>query len=111
MFKALGDPTRLRIYTFLGSCCCPVAVGDEGEVRSAAGPTAGDVCCHITGSEKVTSTLSFHLKELRTAGLIHMEKRGKNMVCSIRREALRKLAAYFDVERESGGECCQGDCK
>ena len=28
MFKALGDPTRLRIFEFLRGCCGSIAVGD-----------------------------------------------------------------------------------
>jgi ArsR family transcriptional regulator, arsenate/arsenite/antimonite-responsive transcriptional repressor len=103
MFKALGDPTRLRIFDFLRSCCCPVAVGEEGEVRPVDGPTVGEVCCQVTGVDKITSTMSFHLKELRTAGLIQMEKRGKNMICGVDREAMRKLADYLDDQRDCGG--------
>jgi ArsR family transcriptional regulator len=106
MCKALGDPTRLSIYEFLRSCCCPVAVGEEGEVRPVEGPTVGEVCCQVTGADKITSTISFHLKELRNAGLITMEKRGKNMICGIDREAMRKLADYFGGEREDGSDCC-----
>ena len=106
MFKALGDPTRLRIFEFLRCCCVPVAVGEGGEVRPVEGPTVGEVCCQVTGAEKITSTVSFHLKELRNAGLIVMEKRGKNMVCCIDRDAVRKLADYFGRQREGGSNCC-----
>ncbi len=104
-FKALGDPTRLRIFDFLRSCCGPVAVGDAGEVRPVCGPTVGEVCCQVTGTERITSTISFHLKELRNAGLITMERRGKNMVCAVNEDALRELGAYFAA---NGGtdECC-----
>lgn len=94
-FKALGDPTRLRIYTFLRNCCCEVEVDEEGVARPVCGPTVGEVCCSITGSEKVSSTISFHLKELRQAGLIRMERRGKNMVCGIEPAALESLQGFF----------------
>jgi ArsR family transcriptional regulator len=105
-FKALGDPTRLRIFEFLRSCCCPVAVDEDGEVRPVNGPTVGEVCCQVTGVDKITSTISFHLKELRNAGLISMEKRGKNMICGVNHDALKRLAAYFDEGREDGSDCC-----
>jgi ArsR family transcriptional regulator, arsenate/arsenite/antimonite-responsive transcriptional repressor len=95
MFKALGDPTRLRIFEFLCGCCGPVAVAEDGEVRNVVGPTVGEVCCHVTGIEKVTSTISFHLKELRQAGLITMERRGKQMICAPNPEAVASLARYL----------------
>jgi ArsR family transcriptional regulator, arsenate/arsenite/antimonite-responsive transcriptional repressor len=103
MFKALGDPTRLRIFEFLRSCCGPVAVGEGGEVRPVTGPTVGEVCCQVTGAGRITSTVSFHLKELRNAGLITMERRGKNMICGIDRDAVGRLAAY--LEGATGGDC------
>lgn len=109
MFKALGDPTRLRIWEFLSAQCCPVAVGDHGEVRPLVGPTVGEVCCSVTGAEKITSTVSFHLKELRQAGLITMEQRGKNRVCGVNRDAAARLAAFLDEhrERDTNHECCK----
>lgn len=100
MFKALGDPTRLRILEFLRGCCCAVSIDQQGGVR----PTAGEVCCSVTGSEKINSTISFHLKELRNAGLIHMEKQGKNMVCSVNQEAMRRLSEFLAPNPSS--DCC-----
>ena len=95
VFKALGDPTRLRIFEFLCNCCCPVAVGEEGENPPADGPTVGSVCCCMTGSVKVSSTMSFHFKELRNAGLITMERRGKNTICGVNREVLASLTTFL----------------
>jgi ArsR family transcriptional regulator, arsenate/arsenite/antimonite-responsive transcriptional repressor len=108
MFKALGDPTRLRIFTFLRSCCCPVAVEETGDVRPVDGPTAGEVCCHVMpGARQINSTVSHHLKELRMAGLITVERRGKNMVCGVNREAIAALVAFLG---ETGSEhpSCNG---
>jgi ArsR family transcriptional regulator len=96
MFKALGEPTRLRIVQFLRGCCCPVAVDEEtGDVRPVIGPTVGDVCCHITGRERITSTISEHLKDLRVAGVILMERRGKTVICAVNPAALATLGAFF----------------
>jgi len=103
MFKALGDPTRLRIFMFLRSCEGPVAVGEEGEVRPVCGPTVGEVCCHVTGADKISSTISFHLKELRNAGLISVERRGKNMICSVNPAALEALTTFLERGDE---DCC-----
>jgi len=105
-FKALGNPTRLRIFEFLCSCCCPVSLGESGEAACAEGPTAGEVCCRITGAEKITSTISFHLKELRQAGLITMERRGKNMVCGVNPQAVEALRSYLNGLGAVNGPDC-----
>src|SRR5580704_18756177 len=103
MFKALGDPTRLRIFEFLRSCSGPVAVEETGEVRPVRGATVGEICCCITGVEKSSSAVSFHLKELRMAGLIEVARQGKHLVCSVNEEAVRRLGGYF----ASTGGCCE----
>lgn len=112
MFKALGEPTRLRIFEFLRACCCPVAVEDSGDVRPVDGPTVGEVCCRITGADRITSTISEHLKELREAGLITIERRGRNMVCGVNRESARELSTYLaDAPAGAGASMCGGpDC-
>src|SRR5579871_69357 len=109
MFKALGDSTRLRIFEFLCACCCPVALEETGAVRPITGPTVGEVCCHVTGAEQINSTISHHLKELRLAGLITVERRGKNMICGVNREAVAALAVYLGHVVSNQGEsgtCC-----
>lgn len=108
VFKALGDPTRLRIFEFLRGCCCAVALDEQGGARPVNGQTVGEVCCHVTGADKITSTISFHLKELRNAGLIRMERRGKNMICAVNEETVERLADYLCGEEYV---CCQGEEK
>ena len=120
MFKALGDPTRLRIFHFLRSCCGPVAVEESGDVRPVQagagtaeniqeGPTVGEVCCRITGAERINSTISHHLKELRLAGLITVQRRGKNMICGVNHAAVVRLTAYLNDTPTSAATdngCC-----
>lgn len=103
--KALADPTRMHIVEFLSVMCCGRAiVNDEGGVL---GPTAGEVCCHITGADKITSTVSHHLHELETAGLIQIERRGKTMVCTLRPERLEAMADYLrSLAVSENGNCC-----
>jgi ArsR family transcriptional regulator, arsenate/arsenite/antimonite-responsive transcriptional repressor len=102
-FKALGDPTRLAIFQCLRDCCPTAAFEDNGGIRPASGPTVGEVCCQITGAEKITSTVSAHLKELRLAGLITMEKRGKFVVCALNPTTVAALAAFLG---EKPNACC-----
>jgi ArsR family transcriptional regulator len=111
MLKALGEPTRLRVFQFLRACCCPVAVDEEtGDVRPVSGPTVGEVCCHVTGNERVTSTFSEHLKDLRVAGLILMERRGKTAVCAVNPAALATLAAFFADTAPATSPATSSDC-
>jgi ArsR family transcriptional regulator, arsenate/arsenite/antimonite-responsive transcriptional repressor len=105
-FKALGDPTRLHIFAFLRSCCGPVAVDPTGAVRPIVGPTVGEVCCHVTGAEQINSKISHHLKELRLAGLITVDRRGKNMICGVNHDAVKALAAYLGSEAANSCDCC-----
>ena len=104
--KALGDPTRMHIVAFLSNCCCNrAAVRDDGDVE---GPTAGEVCCHVTGAEKINSTISHHLHELAEAGVITMEKRGKTSVCTLNPSALISLADHLQslAKGENQNVCC-----
>ena len=103
MFRALGDPTRLRIVLFLQRTAdVPIPEldaaledtaddeEDEGDVPVGL-VTVGDIACHLTGSGKVSSNVSHHLKELRHAGLVEMRRRGKNIFCRLEGEAVQVL--------------------
>ncbi len=107
MFRALGDPIRLQIFEILRSCASPVSVDECGQAFPIDGPTAGEVCCQITGSDRINSTVSHHLKELRLAGLINVERRGKHMICSINQPAIEAMSEYL---AKVPGRCGSGDC-
>jgi ArsR family transcriptional regulator, arsenate/arsenite/antimonite-responsive transcriptional repressor len=107
-FRALGDPTRLRIFEFLAGCCGPVALEETGEVRRVEGATVGEVCCRVTGAERITSTISHHLRELRLAGLITTERRGRHILCRLNEDVVASLASYLAgaASGEGNDECC-----
>jgi ArsR family transcriptional regulator len=95
MFKALSNPNRLRIFLAMARTCGPGEqnLDDEGVLRCT-----GDLCKNV---EIAPSTLSHHIKELRRAGLIQVERKGKIIVCSVNRDALRMLGAFFDLQTGS----------
>jgi len=79
MFKALGDPVRLRMASMIAS--------------------APEVCvCEITPAFDLSSgTISHHLKTLREAGLVDCERRGTFVYYRIQPEALRALSALLSA--------------
>ncbi|HZM83520.1 MAG TPA: metalloregulator ArsR/SmtB family transcription factor [Candidatus Limnocylindrales bacterium] len=82
MFKALGDPIRLRLLS-----------------RITSAPD-GEMCvCDITGDDFDVSgpTISHHLKVLREAGLIDGERRGTWIYYRPVKDNLRQLATLLDI--------------
>ncbi|HTO07832.1 MAG TPA: metalloregulator ArsR/SmtB family transcription factor [Myxococcota bacterium] len=77
VFRALGDPGRLRLLSFL-----------------AAQP-GGEACvCHLTAPLGLTQpTVSHHLRVLTEAGLLERERRGTWMYYRLRLERLDELCA------------------
>jgi ArsR family transcriptional regulator len=87
MFKALGDPIRLRLLSM---------------ITSAAG---GEICvCDLTPQFGVSGpTISHHLRVLREAGLIEGDRRGTWVWYRPMPEAMRALAAVLAVPAGMGG--------
>lgn len=85
LFKALGDPARVRIVNLVATAPGAVCACDLYEPLGLAQPT-----------------VSHHLKKLVDAGLLEREQRGKWAYFSLRRDAVEKLAAVADLK----GACC-----
>ena len=75
IFKALSNPHRLGIFLQLISCCPP---GTKCSTDAAVRQCVSELGRNLN---IVSSTVSHHIKELRRAGLIRMERRGKNVQC------------------------------
>ena len=85
LFKALADPSRVRIVNAL-------ARSDEAVCACEFEPALG----------LSQPTVSHHLKKLTEAGLLEREQRGKWAYFSLRRDAVETLAAVADLK----GVCC-----
>jgi len=89
LFKALGDPARVRIVNLLAS-------------------QGGEVCaCEFEPALGLSQpTVSHHLKKLTDAGLLDREQRGKWAHFSINPEAASRLAGLVDLKEVSRDSCC-----
>jgi ArsR family transcriptional regulator len=83
MFKALGDPVRLRMTSMIAAC--------------------PELCvCDITPAFDLSgATISHHLKVLRSAGLVDCERRGTYVYYWIKPDALTALASLLDIRQRA----------
>jgi ArsR family transcriptional regulator len=86
VFKALGDPTRLKILDLLrsrGKSCCDLITRDE----------RGLCACDIERAVGLSqAAVSHHMDLLRRAGLVDAEKRGRWIFYRRNEAALAGLA-------------------
>lgn len=106
LFKALGDPTRLRLLSCLARCCRPCSV------KEAA------VCCDVD-----YSVVSRHLSQLAEAGVLTSERDGQSTRYTVAfgplSEALRRLSdaiaasdpAHRNTSRCSCLCCCSSESR
>lgn len=92
---ALAQETRLDLFRLLvGAGPAGLAAGEAGS-RLALAP----------------ATLSFHLKELRRAGLISCRRRGRSLIYAADFAAMGSLVTYL-TENCCGGACSpRSDCR
>jgi ArsR family transcriptional regulator len=85
LFKALGDPVRLRLVSLIGA--------HQG----------GEACvCDLTEAFDLTQpTISHHLKVLREAGVITSERRGTWVYYRLLPTALERMAALLSIPQPS----------
>ena len=89
LFKALGDPARVRIVNLIASAGEPVCA------------------CEFNGTLGLSQpTVSHHLKRLTDAGLLEREQRGKWAYFSINSEAAARLAGLVDLAEVSDVDHC-----
>ena len=84
LFKALGDPARVRALNLLATSDEPVCVCNLIEPLRLSQPT-----------------VSHHMKKLLEAGLVEREQRGKWAYYSLKRDAVEKLALVADLKGDA----------
>ena len=98
-FQALGNRHRLAIFEYLArNCCVGQTTTDDRMVA-----TVGKLASMLTIAP---STVSHHLKELRTAGLIAMDRNGQERECWVEPEVLQAFAGYFGTLIPEGCTSC-----
>src|SRR5262245_51190723 len=85
VFKALAEPSRLRIVNLLANASEPVCV-----------------CDFVPQLGLSQGTVSFHLKKLVSVGLLDREERGTWAYYSLNRGALERLSTVFDTKEVVG---------
>ncbi len=90
-FKALANPNRLQLFLNLL---------EESRLDLAKGRVHDCFLASLLDNLNVGApTVSHHVKELENAGLIDTYKDGKQLICTIKPEAMRELRALFEAAR------------
>lgn len=97
-FRALGNEHRLALFQRLSTCCMP---GTRCCADEAARLSVGALGAEL---DIASSTLSHHLKELNRAGLVQMQRSGKNVMCWVEPEILQAMAAFFSAPLQTEQE-------
>jgi len=86
MFRALGNPNRLRLFLNLL---------EESKLDLAKGRVHDCFLVKLLGGlgDLGAPTVSHHVKELADAGLIHTQREGKQLICSVDPAGLATLRA------------------
>ena len=100
IFKALGNETRFLIFknVFTGGYTCSIDKKDSKVEVSAHATCVSTIAEHFNFS---LPTISKHLKELREAKIITMEKKGNKIYIEPNIEIVRELGGCFATLTEN----------
>src|SRR5437868_5427270 len=91
VFKALSDPTRLRLLACLAKCGRACGVGEVAQ------------CCAVD-----LSVVSRHLSALADAGVLESTKQGRTVSYRVR---FPEMVSMFRSLADALEECCPEGCK
>ena len=96
IFKALGNETRFLIFknVFTGGYTCSLDKKDPNVKVSPHATCVSTIAEHFDFS---LPTISKHLKELREADIITMEKKGNKIYIEPNIETIRELGGCFST--------------
>ncbi|MFA6867064.1 MAG: metalloregulator ArsR/SmtB family transcription factor [Clostridia bacterium] len=90
-FKALADPTRLQIVKYLEGCT--------------------KCACKLLEEFNITQpTLSYHMKQLVTSGIVNVSKEGTWNHYSLNIDVICGLKDFFDNTNMENSENCNCGC-
>ena len=94
IFKALGNETRFLIFknVFTGGYACSI---DKKDPNAEVSPHATCVSTIAEHFDFALPTISKHLKELREANIVTMEKKGNRIYIEPNIETVRELGGCF----------------
>lgn len=98
--KALAHPQRLRLLALIRAQCFCCYVAEPGAAAAKSAPVGACVGDLAGACDVAPSTVSHHLKELRTAGLIDVDRRGQFLYCRVREEVVAELARFITAGPE-----------
>jgi len=96
IFKALGNETRFLIFKniFTGGYTCSIDKKDPNVTVSPHATCVSTIAEHFNFS---LPTISKHLKELREADIVTMEKKGNKIYIEPNIETIRELGVCFNA--------------
>lgn len=89
-FKALSDPTRVKLLACLAKCGRPCLVREVAE------------CCEVD-----LSVVSRHLATLERAGVVESSRSGRDVSYTVR---YAEVVALFRGIADAMEQCCPGGC-
>ena len=95
IFKALACEQRLRLFCMIFEKCqgdSSTSCADDSDCCGSYAKAFTEACGCMELSK---STISHHMKELESAGLIETQKDGQSTVCRVNTEAVEAIRGFL----------------